>query len=572
MQRFRHAECVQGQGSHLLVVWLGLVLCGLLGCTRETPDQTAFASGDGAVVDAGSGDGLIVDDTGDGIGSDDANVDDSHEADQQSLDGTDAGQTEGSLKDTAGCAKAADCDDGKLCTTDLCNPSDGTCSHKANAAACDDGDPCTLGDQCEALKCVGKDDRYFRRLLIGAGAFTGGSSALADGLLALAGRRNDKPVVVGLDSAHKQAWIAKVGSEAGSLRAIVAAKSGGYVVGGHQDTALQSQAKPLIAHVGATGTLLKTGTAAVSEAWASVSGLVTADKKSQMFFVGSSIDGEGKYKAFYGQFNLVQGKIDGKVTTLGTLNEQRAANGIIQVGTRNVVYGWSAFVTGKKGWLYALDRATGFKAFEVTHGHTNADQNFSGAAAMPDKGLLVVGSSNWGSSGFYDAWVVRTDGQGKKLWARMMGTDASDAAMGVLAVADGAFVIGRSNIKSGAQGLNTIWRIDTHGTPWWSKTYNSSGNEYSRSISRGADALLLTGYRVAGKDSQLVVMALDEFGHNSCGASGVCAGKLTTDCKDGNPCTADNCESAAGCSHASLPDTSACGDGKACNATGQCLP
>lgn len=48
-----------------------------------------------------------------------------------------------------------DCDDGKECTLDSCNPATGTCKHDA-ATGCDDGDPCTW-DWCHApqnYKCV----------------------------------------------------------------------------------------------------------------------------------------------------------------------------------------------------------------------------------------------------------------------------------------------------------------------------------------------------------------------------------------------------------------------------------
>jgi len=46
------------------------------------------------------------------------------------------------------------CDDGNLCTTDVCNPVDG-CIHSANENVCDDGNGCTSNDRCENAKCFG---------------------------------------------------------------------------------------------------------------------------------------------------------------------------------------------------------------------------------------------------------------------------------------------------------------------------------------------------------------------------------------------------------------------------------
>lgn len=48
---------------------------------------------------------------------------------------------------------AKSCDDGKVCTTDACNPTTG-CSNAANTASCDaDGNACTVGDFCKDGGC-----------------------------------------------------------------------------------------------------------------------------------------------------------------------------------------------------------------------------------------------------------------------------------------------------------------------------------------------------------------------------------------------------------------------------------
>jgi len=49
---------------------------------------------------------------------------------------------------------APNCGDGKVCTTDSCDPAKG-CQHVNNTAACDDGDGCTTTDGCKGGTCVG---------------------------------------------------------------------------------------------------------------------------------------------------------------------------------------------------------------------------------------------------------------------------------------------------------------------------------------------------------------------------------------------------------------------------------
>jgi hypothetical protein len=45
------------------------------------------------------------------------------------------------------------CDDGKLCTTDACDPKTG-CTYTANTVPCNDGDTCTVNDACEGGVCA----------------------------------------------------------------------------------------------------------------------------------------------------------------------------------------------------------------------------------------------------------------------------------------------------------------------------------------------------------------------------------------------------------------------------------
>ncbi len=46
---------------------------------------------------------------------------------------------------------------------------------------------------------------------------------------------------------------------------------------------------------------------------------------------------------------------------------------------------------------------------------------------------------------------------------------------------------------------------------------------------------------------------------------GLCTGGAPRDCDDHNPCTADSCDSLAGCQHSALPDGTSCGPGATCH-------
>jgi len=64
--------------------------------------------------------------------------------------------TEGDACEGGACAGTSkiDCDDGNDCTDDGCSPTAG-CTHAPNDAQCNDDDRCTAGDACQAGICVG---------------------------------------------------------------------------------------------------------------------------------------------------------------------------------------------------------------------------------------------------------------------------------------------------------------------------------------------------------------------------------------------------------------------------------
>lgn len=63
----------------------------------------------------------------------------------------------GAFESTAAGVPPPNCDDGKVCTDDSCDPVTGDCVHVDNTAPCNDGDGCTQTDTCQAGNCVGNN-------------------------------------------------------------------------------------------------------------------------------------------------------------------------------------------------------------------------------------------------------------------------------------------------------------------------------------------------------------------------------------------------------------------------------
>jgi cysteine-rich repeat protein len=150
--------------------------CDLL-CVAATPGDADAATGDGTdgpvEGDDGGRDGAI-DAEGQADGPEDGERDGATEGDGEGEAGSTCGDLvveaseecdDGNDVPAAGCEpdctfschSAADCDDGRLCTTEYCAVVDAglACFSADNTLPCDDGEPCTGPDVCSGGRCRG---------------------------------------------------------------------------------------------------------------------------------------------------------------------------------------------------------------------------------------------------------------------------------------------------------------------------------------------------------------------------------------------------------------------------------
>lgn len=156
----------------------------------------------------------------------------------------------------------------------------------------------------------------------------------------------------------------------------------------------------------------------------------------------------------------------------------------------------SAQYGGNDLWLVKMDRA-GNKVWDRSFGGSG-DEGFyySALAATPDGGFLLGGDSWSGVSGNKtsprqggdaDAWLVKVDASGNKLWDRSYGgTSEYDTLFTIVPLADGgAFLGGISNSRASGNkssahlGGFDFWliRVDAVGNKLWDKSFGGSGDE-----------------------------------------------------------------------------------------------
>ena len=125
---------------------------------------------------------------------------------------------------------------------------------------------------------------------------------------------------------------------------------------------------------------------------------------------------------------------------------------------------------------------------------TFADDTAIGVATDKDGNVYVVGSTRESlrgpSNGNYDAWVIKFDGDGHRLWSRQPGTHAPDFAAGVATDADGnVYVVGVAALGGPNKGDDDPWLIkfDGDGHRLWSRQPGTHAPDSAASVATDAD-------------------------------------------------------------------------------------
>lgn len=150
-----------------------------------------------------------------------------------------------------------------------------------------------------------------------------------------------------------------------------------------------------------------------------------------------------------------------------------AAESIIQTSDGGYAM---ACLTKSKGvgkeevWVIKLD-GTGNKIWDKTFGGSDMDIARS-IVATSDGGYAITDFTSSKGAGSYDAWVIKLDGTGNKVWEKTFGGGALDEARSIVAASDGGYAIAGFTSSKGA-GKEDAWviKLDGTGHKVWDKTF-----------------------------------------------------------------------------------------------------
>jgi hypothetical protein len=500
------------------------------------------------------------------------------------------------------------CDDANQCTDDSCDAKLG-CQHAFTkiGSACSDNQPCTVGDGCNAGTCVGKETLL--SINHGGKDSDNWNNAIAspsgEGIIAVGsygtGPTSNLTWIAELGPTGAIAWEKKVnvgelfpnpGDGNSGATDVAATKDHLFVVGlsGHDggagfvlklDSKGELQSQKLLGgggedalrrvillkngDIAAVGTKTAPGAKPQKDIW-----LVVLDQALTV-----------KLDVTFGSDFLLNGGDD----------EHDEGAAIAQFANGDLLLAGNSYRNGfgPDGRLLRVDLA-GKLVWQQTDPGTKlpvavwggpGDEFFTDVRTLPDGGALALGSTSSRGNGSDDVWLVRVDGNGKRVWERTTGTAAFERGRRLLT--------GEANGKLVAAWFTSweqqpdggkrarVTRVDPSGKVVWQSPVvgTALGTELVGLVQVKAGVLAAVGRTEkpsnGGNDGLLLRMS--EFGHLTCGAAGSCVAHSVAGCADDNLCTVDTCDPKAdvkdACKHVADP----CESGNVCLAAGaQCDP
>jgi hypothetical protein len=178
------------------------------------------------------------------------------------------------------------------------------------------------------------------------------------------------------------------------------------------------------------------------------------------------------------------------------------AHSIIATGSGYLITGQTESnngdVSGNHGsadaWLFKLD-GSGNLLWQKTFGGSRADHGRS-VATGSDDGYILAGFTNSNDGdvsgnhgGFYDAWVVKVDNNGNKLWQKAIGGSGGEEAKSIVSIPHVGYTFAGTSTSnngdaSGNHGRGDAWIVlmDESGNILGQKSHGGSGDDLANSI------------------------------------------------------------------------------------------
>jgi hypothetical protein len=162
-------------------------------------------------------------------------------------------------------------------------------------------------------------------------------------------------------------------------------------------------------------------------------------------------------------------KIWDKTIKGGDWNE---ANSIIETKDGGFIVAGSIVsnIGWKDVWIIKLDK-NGNKLWDKTFGGFEWDEAYS-IIETKDGGFAIAGMTRSKGNGNVDGWVIKLDKYGNMLWDKALGGSKWDIVYSIIQTIDGGFIVaGETESKGNRKSDAWIIKLDKYGNKLWDKTF-----------------------------------------------------------------------------------------------------
>ncbi len=146
--------------------------------------------------------------------------------------------------------------------------------------------------------------------------------------------------------------------------------------------------------------------------------------------------------------------------------------------------------------LFLISALNAQVTFQKTFGGISTDYAYS-LQQTKDEGYIIAGYTTSFGEGSRDAYLIRTDVNGKTLWTKTYGGSSSDYAWTVQQTNDDGFIFGA---HSGSFGIGShdvyLVKSDLSGNVIWSRVYGGSNADGAYSLQQTSDGGFIIGAHV----------------------------------------------------------------------------
>ena len=162
-------------------------------------------------------------------------------------------------------------------------------------------------------------------------------------------------------------------------------------------------------------------------------------------------------------------------------------NGYLAIGSTG------SFGTGYSSIYVVRMNSAGDSLWAQTYGGTRADFGH-GLTTAVDGGYILAGRTASYGAGFYDAYIVKIDTDGNFVWDNTFGSASDDYAYSVTNAMDGTYMLsGFTEVSPSRKYDAYVVKVDPGGNRIWERTYGGSQADYGNTIfqEQGGDYLLI---------------------------------------------------------------------------------